>query len=147
MRSLARVAIPFVMLAGLMSSPAGADDLAVGTWTGTVRNTPPRNPQPRPVSLIVKKSADPHWRWRGGAKELMGIVFRVQQAPSEVSEVTFGDGRLAYSFVPPEQDQSVLCTLKRQIDGSYEGDCKGADWGVRLITLSPPDPEPAKPTK
>jgi hypothetical protein len=147
MHSLARLAIPVVVLVSLASLPAAADDLAVGTWTGAVRNTPPRNPQPRPVSLIVKKSADPHWRWRGGAKELLGVVFRVQNAPSEVSAVTFGEGRLSYSFTPPEQDATVLCDLKRQIDGNYEGECKGADWGVRLITLSPPEPEPVKPTK
>lgn len=145
MHSLARLVLPVVVLVSLASSPAAADDLTVGTWTGTVRNTPPRNPQPRPVSLIVKKGPDPHWRWRGGAKELVGVAFRVQNAAAEVSEARFGEGLLSYSFTPPEQDGSVRCDLKRQIDGNYEGECKGADWGVRLITLSPPEPEPVKP--
>ena len=121
-----------------------AQGLTVGTWTGTVRNPPPRNPQPRPASLVITKGPDPHWRWRGGSKELLGVAFRWQQSSAEVGEVQFAEGRLSFLFTPSEGNGSVTCELKRQKDGSYEGECKGGDFGVRLITLSPPEPEPAK---
>jgi len=144
MRSLLRGTVIAAAILWCFCPPAAAQDLAVGTWTGTMRNAPPRNPQPRPAGLIVKKGLDPHWRWRGGAKELLGVTFRWQQATAEASNVLFAEGRLSYSFTPPEQDGTVTCDLKRQTDGSYGGECKGADWGVRLISLSPPEPEPAK---
>ena len=140
---------PVVMIAAVavwcgLPMHATAQDLALGTWTGTVRNAPPRNPNPRPASLVVKKGPDPHWRWRGGAQELLGIAFTYQQTTVEVGELRVADGRLSYSFADPGQDGTVACELKREADGSYAGECKGKEFGVRLVTLSPPEPDPAK---
>lgn len=119
-------------------------------WNGTIRNAPtPRNqtpnPNPRPVSLSTRKMPDPHWRWRGGDKE---IDVRMFALPNQSMVVTAFDqlgDRLAFSLTLGN-GTDVTCTLSRQSDGRFDGRCQGSGGGFnQLIELMPPgsDPPPA----
>ena len=126
-------------ISACLSAPVAAQDLREGEWSGTIRNTPPRNANPRPASLIVEKGPDPHWRWRGGANEIVTITFTAAQLTAEVAEIRLADGRLTYSFdVPDGTEDDGSCELSAQPDGRYEGQCQQIFNGV-LITLTPPD--------
>ena len=136
--------IASVVLGLALVSPALAEDLKVGTWSGTsTRVNAGGNRQTRPAFLEVKIVPDPHWQWRGGAKDLLNASFGVQQQRSELSAVRFEGGVLFFAFTQPEQDQRVQCDLKRQTDGTYEGDCRGGPQFHLVLTPPPDAPEPA----
>lgn len=118
--------------------------LPVGTWPGTVRNlsAAQRNQQARPAALTVAKVKDPHVRWRGGSGEMTTVNLRLQQQTFEVGAFEFTDSRLVLSFTHPEFGEMVTCTLLKQKDSSYEGDCLGPF--SRRVMLTPPPPAAEK---
>lgn len=121
-----------------------AQELKVGTWSGTVTQGN-QNRNTRPASLEVKMVPDPHWRWRAGPKELLSVTFVTQGGSYELSDIRLEGGTLAYSFTFPLRGEKVNCELKRQADGSYEGDCAGGSYRRRVALTPPTDsPEPAK---
>ena len=134
-------AFALVVLLGTLTQPAWADDLMPGTWTGfAVRQNANQNRQP--VQLIVKKVPDPYVAWRGGSGELLSVVFQIanQNNQREVSDASLADGRLTFSFLPPDADDTATCVFTLQPkENTYVGDCVN-----RRITLTPP--APARPT-
>ena len=119
---------------------------ATGTrWSGTVRNAPtPRNPDPppnpRPAVVATRKVPDPHWRWRGGDKELTVRMFTMANQSFPVNGFELAGDRLTFSISRPGPGDEVTCTLQRQADGLFRGRCQ-ADTGnyVQLIELTPPE--------
>ena len=137
-QSTGAIVVTVLLGCGLASS-VQAQDLQVGTWSGTMRNSTvaPGQARTRPVSLVIKKAPDPHWRWRTMG-DLTTATFMIPQGSFELSSIVLKDGKLSYSFASTN-DEQARCGLTRQADGSYEGDCTGGDF-ARHITLSPPTP-------
>jgi hypothetical protein len=122
-----------------LTAPASGQDMAVGTWSGTARRED--RPATRPASLEIKRVPDPHWRWRGGSGEILGITFVVSGQSNDVDVMSLEAGTLSFSFTDPRGPGTrTHCTLKAQPDGSYEGRCSGTRGNFTLLTLRPPDP-------
>ena len=132
-----------LVAASTVALGAQQTQLPLGTWPGTVRNlsAAPRNQQARPAALTVAKVGDPHVLWRGGAGEMITVNLRLQQQTFEVGALEFTESRLVLSFTPPEFGETVTCTLLKQKDSSYEGDCVGAMSRRVMLTAPPPAPE------
>ena len=113
-------------------------------WTGTLRNAPtPRNqtpnPNPRPVTLSTRKMPDPHWRWRGGEKEIDVRMFALPNQVLTVSELELAGDRLTFSATRPGPGDEITCNLTRQGDGRFEGRCQAPGGNFnQLIELVPP---------
>jgi hypothetical protein len=118
-------------------------------WTGTIRNAPtPRNPDPNPlprsVSLGFKKVPAPHWRWRGGDKEIEVRTFTFPQGTFEVTAFEHEGNRLAFTVTRPNGDTS--CKLTGEPDGVYRGTCVVGANNSLIIDLKPPEAQnPASP--
>lgn len=116
------------------------------TWTGTVRNAPSqRNPNPNPnirqVTIGMRKMPDPHWRWRGGAKELTFRTFNLPNQSFPLNEFDVADDRLRYSYSQPGPGGEVTCTLARQPEGPFAGVCRREAGAILfLVELKPPAP-------
>jgi hypothetical protein len=127
------------LIATARQSASEPGDVPVGTWTGTGRISAPniRNPVPAPHNLVVQRLADPHWRWRGGPKEILTIGVRGRGAGGayEVSRVEYRGKTLSYSYTRPAGD--VTCSLVRQDDERFEGDCVGAGFNAHVILTQP----------
>jgi len=134
--------------AGLMGGTNGPTEFrarrALERWTGTARNAPTRrtpnpNPTPRLVALGVRKVADPHWRWRGGEKDMTVRTFIQgnQSLPLNFFELT--DDRLTFSYSRPGPGDEVQCLLARQPGGVFSGVCEAGNGNLtQLIELTPP---------
>ena len=116
-------------------------------WAGMVRNAPtPRNanpaPQPRAVTVAVRRTPDPQWRWRGGDKEQAARVFTLPNQSYVVSVFTLADDALTFSFERPQQEDQVSCSLTRQPEGKFTGRCQasGAANFTVFIDLTAPSP-------
>lgn len=121
--------------------------ITANAWNGTVRNAPtPRNqnpnPFPRPASLSTRKSATPHWLWRGGDKQTEVRTFSIANQVWELNSFELEGDRLTYGFSRPGQGDTVTCSLARQPEGKFSGRCaSGAGGGMQLlIDLNPPAP-------
>lgn len=138
------LAVAALALACIVVVRAQQAQLPIGVWAGTVRNlaAAERNQQARPASLTVARVKDPHALWRGGTGEMVTVNLRLQQQTYEVGVGEFTDNRLVLSFTQPEFGEPVTCTLLKQKDGSYEGDCVGPL--QRRVMLTPPPPAPEK---
>lgn len=140
--STAAIVVTVALVYGFASF-AQAQDLQVGTWSGTMRNSTEAlgSARIRSVSIVIKKVPDPHWRWRSTG-DLTTATFIIPdgglQGSFELSSIVLKDGKLSYSFASTS-DEQVRCALARQADGSYEGDCTVGNF-ARHITLSPPTP-------
>lgn len=125
----------------LAAAGVAAQDLQIGTWTGTIlrlRASGNQNPQPQRVSLEVKTVPDPHSSWRPGRGELLDIVFVGPGNQGRNPVADFSD-KASLSFSYRREDTVTKCRLDRQPDGSYEGQCVGEEDGRRFrITLNPP---------
>ncbi len=135
------VVVTAAALMGLLSTPVAGQEVPLGAWSGSVSNPGSQNRGPQPASLDLKKVPDPHWRWRGGPRDVLTGIFVAGQAKFELSTIHFDGDTLAYAFTNDERDGRVQCELKRQMDGSYEGDCSGAGFR-RHVLLRPPDNPP-----
>jgi len=127
-----------------LSTAVRADDLAVGTWNGSIRVLP-RQPggavRNNPVSLEIKKVADPLTRWRG-TTEILSVLFIRGNNRAEASIIELSDTKLVFSFQQGENPEDASrCELMKRPTGSFEGTCSRLD--NRIVILSPPDPEKA----
>ncbi len=129
-----------VAIACSVCPTALAEQLQVGTWSGTWANRGGNNPRERPVTIEVKKTADPHWRWRSGEQELLDGTFvgaGGTTVRAQISDVSLDDASLSFSF--RTGDLKVNCRLVLNSDGDYEGDCVGeGGFGGKHLLLSPP---------
>jgi hypothetical protein len=114
-------------------------------WSGMVRNAPtPRNatpnPQPRNVTVAIRRTPDPQWRWRGGDKDQTTRVFTLPNQTFTVNGFSLADDRLTFSFERPGPQDEVNCSLDRQPDGKFAGRCQatGAANFTVFIELTPP---------
>ncbi len=125
-----------------------APELPLGTWTGTGRLTGPniRNPMPAPHNLVVQKIEDPHWRWRGGSKEMLMVSVRGRgagalggpQGAIDVGRIEYRGDALSYFYTRPTGE--VACNLTRQEGTRFEGACKGNGFNAQVV-LNQPEPE------
>ncbi len=134
-------------LAACFPFAAAGEELQVGSWSGTWTNSSPNgNQRPRDVSIEVKMTADPHWRWRGEKREVLNAKLlggpRGNQGGSALSDVQLDNGALSFSF--QVGDSQVDCLLARQDDGTFEGECKGTSRQAGRVLLSPPEAAPAE---
>ena len=134
-----------VAIACSVCPTALAEQLQVGTWSGTwVVNRGDNNPRERPVTIEVKKTSDPHWRWRSDEQELLDGTFvgagsGLSTVRAQISDVSLDDASLSFSF--RMVDAKVNCRLVLNSDGDYEGDCGAVGAGGfrgRHLLLSPP---------
>jgi hypothetical protein len=113
-------------------------------WTGSVRNAPTRrnpnpNPQVRPVSVGTRKMADPHWRWRGGEKELTIRTFTLANQSFPLNAFGLSGDTLSMSYSRPGPGDEVKCELARQPEGLFRGRCEAGNGNFTVfIELTPP---------
>jgi hypothetical protein len=113
-------------------------------WMGEIRNAPTQrnptpNPNPRQVTVTTRQVPDPHWRWRGGEKEITVRRFGFNNNSFELDAFELADDRLAYSYSRPGPGDEVRCELTRQPGGDFAGMCRaGAGNFTVFITLTPP---------
>ncbi len=131
-------------LAWLLPTALAGERLKEGTWSGTWVNAGGRNRRPRNVSIEVKNTPDPHWRWRTGQGELMTATFAGLggQQRFALSDIRLENGVLSYSL--QREDIRVSCRLNLGEEGAYKGDCTGGDGQRSHLTLTPPEPSPAQ---
>ncbi len=115
------------LLAMWVATPVGAQELAPGTWTGTL--SPPQNSPSVAVTLEVG--------------ETDGALSIVMSAPGEESivfrDVKLNGDELTFWW---QSGGGIDCTLLRKEDGSFEGICaerRGPEEGT--LTMLPPSGE------
>ena len=114
------------LLAMWVATPVGAQELAPGTWTGTM--SPPQNSPSVAVTYEVG--------------ETDGALSIVMSAPGLGQSMTFSDVKLNGDELTFwwEPGARVDCTLLRKEDGSFEGICtdgSGPD-GEGTLRMLPP---------
>ena len=132
-----------VTLAWLLPAALPAEQLKQGTWSGTwVRSRGGGNRRVRSISIEVKNTPDPHWRWPTGRGELLSATLAGigGQQRFALSDIRLEKGVLSYSF--QREDSRVNCHLNLGEDGAYKGDCTRGDGRRNHVTLTPPEPSP-----
>ncbi|MDH3734062.1 MAG: hypothetical protein OEU54_11030 [Gemmatimonadota bacterium] len=112
-----------VLATPLSSAPLAAQELAEGTWTGSI-TTP-------------DAAFDIQFEVAGEGEELavtMIILEAGQEMPFETVELV--DDMLTLGFVLP--NVTVTCELAGNEDGSYAGECVGSDGEGGHMTMVPP---------
>jgi hypothetical protein len=133
------IALAFVSVAGIH-----AQELAEGTWGGTMTRQNANNPRPQRLkfALEIKKMSDPHWAWRPGSGDTWNIAVIHQQGRSQAIGLELKGEVLSFSY--RLQDTTMACELTRQADGAFEGTCV-SDGDARTFRLSlTPAKAPAK---
>ena len=124
-----------VALALFFSAALYAQQLEEGTWSGTRIAMRANNPRPMRVSLEIKKTPDPHWRWRPAQGNVWNVTFVTPQRRFQVGDLQLDSRTFSFSY---RDEELVSCQLSRQADGTYEGECitEGSPDKTR-ITLAP----------
>lgn len=104
------------------STPLAAQELAEGTWTGTI-TTPDGE---WPVEYEVEGKGD----------ELSVTMVAVTGERMPFDTAHLADGVLHLAFTLP--DVSVECELAGADDGGYEGECSGSDGNGGTMKMIPP---------
>lgn len=124
MRSL-KLALPLAAALLVMApgSPAAAQQLPYGGWTGTM--TPPGG---QPINVLYEVG------------ELDGVLTIVMRALMVQEVIPFRDIRvepdaLVFWWEPGVR---VDCRLARQTNGSYEGPCSAGGGAAGALTMVPP---------
>jgi hypothetical protein len=139
MRKLARIPATVGMMIGLAAT-LGAQELQDGKWT--LRVTQP-NGNIVNITLEVKRGPDPHTRWRLGSGQLVAYTATRGENVFPLTDVRLEGDKLTWSAQGP----ITQCSLTRQKDGGYAGECLGPDKRPRPITMlpaPPPAPTPAQ---
>jgi hypothetical protein len=140
-RGISRVGFTGVLMT-LFAAVLSAQQIPAGTWTGTALSLRGRNnQQARPASIEVKKTADPHWRWRPGGGDLLSTTFAVANARWTVGDLQF-DGRVL-SYWAMREESKITCKLELQPEKNYLGECIGESTRLR-VNLSPPAEDSAQ---
>jgi hypothetical protein len=119
-------ALGVVALVATWAAPAAAQELAHGTWTGTM--TPPGGTA-IPVMYEVGDL--------GGALAVVMRALMVQEV-IPFNDVTLAGQELTFWWEPGIR---VDCTLRRTESGSFEGACTdgSSDRGAGALTMVPPE--------
>lgn len=109
------------------TAPAVAQELAVGTWTGTVAP-----PDELPIDVQYEVSYDDEGALRIAILPPEGIG-----APPrlEFRDVMLEEETLTFSWTPGTE---LTCQLLRLDDGSFEGECTDTDGVPGQLTMVPP---------
>jgi hypothetical protein len=120
-------ALAFVLFVLCAAAPTSAQDLATGTWTGTM--APPGAASGIPVTFHVAT-----------AEGALSIVMRSVQVEGDMpfQDVRLDGPELTFWWDPGVR---VDCALQRTEGGSFEGDCTGVGGptGPGRITMVPPE--------
>jgi hypothetical protein len=112
-------------LTALCHSTLTAQSLTSGTWTGSTTQ-----PGEAPLTLMFDVSS---------VGDSLSILIRTpDRGDYPVSEAKLTGETLTFKFLPA---LGAVCTLKKQIDGSYSGDCV-SEGGMSVTMVMTP---PAKP--
>jgi len=113
------------LLAAALAEPASAQELAQGTWTGTM--TPPGG---QPLSVVYEVG-----RLDGALVVAMRSI--LVQEVIRFQDVRLEGDRLTFWWEPGVR---VDCTLQRTEAGAYEGTCAGSGGptGTASMTMVPP---------
>lgn len=106
-----------------LSSPLAAQELASGTWTGSLTGP---DGQSFPVEYEVVSDGD----------DLSITMIAPGQGEMPFERISREDGVLSMGFEIP--GVSVDCELTAADDGSLEGDCTGSDGQSGVIKMIPP---------
>ena len=109
------------LLAMWITTPIGAQELARGTWTGTM--SPPGSPS---VDVTYEVG-------EGGGG--LSIVMNAPQGLTPFNDVQLDGDELTFWWEP---NIRVDCTLLRKEDGSFEGPCSPAGGEEGTLTMVPP---------
>ena len=108
-------------LSVLLTKSATAQDLADGTWTGSMM--PPGSDE-APVEYTVSHE---------DGQLAISILSAMGEFP--FSDIGFEDGALTFTWTP---GALIECALEPQEDGSYYGDCEDEDGGIGQLRMIPP---------
>jgi hypothetical protein len=125
MKSLTAAA-GLLALGAMFASPAHAQDLQAGLWSGEM--IPPGG-DPLPVHFEVGM--------RDGALRI--VMMNEDLGPMDLTEETLEGDELTFAWNPGVR---VECVLTRQEDGHFEGICaddRGAAGGQGRLTMVPPE--------
>lgn len=115
------------LLAAIVAAPANAQDMAPGTWTGTIA---PPGMEPIPVTYDVARTD--------------GALSIVMKSVSVMGEMPFRDVRIDESALTFWWESGVRldCSLVRTPAGGYEGTCTDGTGptGEGALTMVPPGP-------
>jgi len=118
----------FAFLGIAAFGPAAAQDMAPGTWGGTL--TGPGG-----------ESIDVTFEVTGEGEDLAIMLMWPDDAPPEavdlaLEEIELSDGAL--NFVIPIPEVLVACELEGVDEGAYEGECAGSDGQSGHLRMTPP---------
>lgn len=125
MKSLTAAA-GLLALGAIFASPAHAQDMQPGLWTGEM--VPPGG-DPLEVMFEVGE--------RDGALRI--VMMNSDLGPMDLTEEALEGDELSFAWNPGVR---VECTLTRQDNGSFEGICadeRGAAGGQGTLTMVPPE--------
>lgn len=128
MRPCTRITFAVALALSLTVGPAGAQELATGTWTGTV--TPPDDPT---LEVQYEVSYDEE-----GALAITLLPPAGIGAPPSIPlrDVALEDGSLTFSWNPG--GTALDCELLLLEDGSFEGECVDDEGVPGFLTMVPP---------
>jgi hypothetical protein len=113
--------LPALLLA-VLTVPAAAQSLPTGLWTGSVT---PTGEEPLALTFEVTVSGD----------TISIMMITPDRGSYPVENAQYKDDTLTFVFHPGPR---VQCSLPRQSDGSYTGECKGEDDLSAVMTMVPP---------
>ena len=117
-RRAALLSVAFLLVC---ASSARAQDLQVGTWTGTM--VPPEG-IPAPVAFEVVDDNG------------LAVTMTVEgTTPRPLETIVLNGDLLTFSF---NMGTDVECELERQEDGSFTGPCRSTDLKMGTLTMEPP---------
>jgi hypothetical protein len=124
-------------------------ELPLGKWTGTRTPNNNANAVAQNVTFEIEQFPDPHGRWRIGPK-LFVIANMIVNARQKIplSNIRLEGENLSLVIEQPNNNQ-LQCTLERQKDGSFAGNCpriRDKQAGFK-VTMIPPKETPKEPTK
>lgn len=127
MKKMAAVLGMVAVLGMWVATPAAAQELAVGTWTGTM--TPPGD-QGVDVTYDVSMTDD----------DELSIVMSVAMMGESIEffDIALDDDELTFWWSPGVR---LDCSLARQDDGSFEGVCGDGAGGDGILLMVPPEGE------
>jgi hypothetical protein len=115
-------------------------ELPLGRWTGTRTPNNNANAVAQNVTFQIEQFPDPHGRWRIGPKlfVIANMIVNAQQR-FPLSNIRL-EGETLSLVIEQAQPNQLQCTLERQKDGSFAGNCpriRDKQAGFK-VTMVPP---------
>ncbi len=105
----------------LGTTGAMAQDLADGTWTGSMM--PPGGDEAAVEYTVSHEDGQ------------LAISLASPMGEFPFSDIGFEDGALTFAWTP---GPTIECALEPQEDGSFYGDCEDEDGGIGQLRMIPP---------